>query len=478
MTVGSLLLLGAAHASATLPLLITEYHDEVLVGWLQALRSGEKHTIVHFDSHPDMDMPREPFNTAHVKQAPWDVMHSTEIQSFLLAAVWAGLTERIIWVHPPWSLDYFAKPADFEILISERDGSFVVGMAEEFQTYWRSSRLAKLVPVDEMRRMSKVCKVHFTMVAPGAAQEVVASIPKSEPVILDIDEDYFTTESNFVIALRKMIGIPDAVQQLIWNTKLKETELRAIYGDAPPLPAALPDGEAPADLVKEMGLGKALHDWYLIDGPKLDVINRLLTPYARRIRKASRKQFHNDLTQMITMPFHIANADEIERSANAMLDITHPVKDQVRYVTLVRSPAYTQPGIMPNVECIVLDKLHAHFGSQQLKHTFLHEADEKRVVCDSDGDSAAHRAVREPRGEGATLQAGARQEAVFEEETATVLVGAVALVAIAATALFVSRTRSQGSANRKNTRKLAAKLAAKRSKGAKRSPTQTYCKDV
>lgn len=88
---------------------ICESHHHVLRFWLQAVREGrlpnEKLRVLHFDSHPDMAVPRKFIpNTP-----PADVnglIAKLNIASFQLAAVRLGLVNHIVWLRPAWAKQF------------------------------------------------------------------------------------------------------------------------------------------------------------------------------------------------------------------------------------------------------------------------------------------------------------------------------------------------------------------------------------
>ncbi|GFN78485.1 upf0489 protein c5orf22 [Plakobranchus ocellatus] len=98
--------------SKALPVVIVEEHYEVLQYWFQAaeldLIPKSRNTLVHFDAHPDIDMPDM------TRSLPWfhypknkkDVKSLMQTNDrFIVSAVQAGLLDHIIWVVPSWDKD-------------------------------------------------------------------------------------------------------------------------------------------------------------------------------------------------------------------------------------------------------------------------------------------------------------------------------------------------------------------------------------
>ena len=112
-----LLALSTLSWSATLPLLVTEYHSEAIVGWLRTLGSslpdGEMATIVHWDSHADMDMPRGTVDIEALKQSPFDVLDVVEIQTSM-PSIECTVLRRLRNAFAPRTLDAIYLHAEDE----------------------------------------------------------------------------------------------------------------------------------------------------------------------------------------------------------------------------------------------------------------------------------------------------------------------------------------------------------------------------
>uniref|UniRef100_A0A182T484 Uncharacterized protein n=1 Tax=Anopheles maculatus TaxID=74869 RepID=A0A182T484_9DIPT len=106
-----------------IPIFVVEDHHEVLTFLYRCL--GSKHLplhgnrIVHFDSHPDMCIPKHmPANYVFHKDY---LLDSISIENWLMPTVFAGHVERIVWIKPPWS-DQIPK-GKFEFHVGEFEGS-------------------------------------------------------------------------------------------------------------------------------------------------------------------------------------------------------------------------------------------------------------------------------------------------------------------------------------------------------------------
>jgi len=88
-----------------LPVYIEEDHNEVLKHIYKNIGGKflpfENNTLVHFDSHPDMLLPKD--LTADDCYDKSTVFEKISIENWILPGAFAGLFSTIIWVCPPWA---------------------------------------------------------------------------------------------------------------------------------------------------------------------------------------------------------------------------------------------------------------------------------------------------------------------------------------------------------------------------------------
>uniref|UniRef100_A0A182JZC1 Misexpression suppressor of ras n=1 Tax=Anopheles christyi TaxID=43041 RepID=A0A182JZC1_9DIPT len=171
------------------PIFVVEDHHEVLTFLYRCL--GSKHLplhgnrIVHFDSHPDMCIPKHmPANYVFNKD---DLLDSISIENWLMPTVFAGHVERIVWIKPPWS-EQIPK-GKFEFNVGEFEGSIRTDSTLE---YFVSEGCYQ--PEDKLENRKRlrleVCSVEEYPVAEDT--------DLAQGYILDIDLDYFSTHNPFL----------------------------------------------------------------------------------------------------------------------------------------------------------------------------------------------------------------------------------------------------------------------------------------
>ncbi|XP_050074616.1 UPF0489 protein C5orf22 homolog [Anopheles maculipalpis] len=172
-----------------IPIFVVEDHHEVLTFLYRCF--GSKHLplqgnrIVHFDSHPDMCIPKHmPANYVFNKD---DLLDSISIENWLMPTVFAGHVERIVWIKPPWS-DQIPK-GKFEFHVGEFEGSIRTDSTLE---YFVSEGCYQPEDKLENRRRLRleVCSVEEYPVAEDT--------DLANGYILDIDLDYFSTHNPFL----------------------------------------------------------------------------------------------------------------------------------------------------------------------------------------------------------------------------------------------------------------------------------------
>lgn len=95
----------SARVFSKVPIFIVEDHHDVLTFLYRCI--GSRHlplrgnTIIHFDSHPDMCIPKH-MPAAYVFNKE-DLLDSISIENWMMPTVFAGHVERIVWIKPEWA---------------------------------------------------------------------------------------------------------------------------------------------------------------------------------------------------------------------------------------------------------------------------------------------------------------------------------------------------------------------------------------
>eukprot|EP00088_Acartia_fossae_P041336 TRINITY_DN4324_c0_g1_i10.p1 TRINITY_DN4324_c0_g1~~TRINITY_DN4324_c0_g1_i10.p1 ORF type:complete len:378 (-),score=75.45 TRINITY_DN4324_c0_g1_i10:230-1363(-) len=185
-----------------IPVHIEEDHNEVLKHIYKNIGAKylplENNTLVHFDSHPDLLIPKDlKPDECYDKYLLFDKI---SIENWILPGVFAGLFSTIIWVCPPWSNQIKPGVYNFTIGCDKKNGSLGVSCLE---SYYISEGLYK--PQTKLDREREIRLIvlrldeniqHLDL--KDCIQNVKDQIDEVEHFILDIDLDFYSTLNPFV----------------------------------------------------------------------------------------------------------------------------------------------------------------------------------------------------------------------------------------------------------------------------------------
>ena len=204
---------GDTAARTGLPVAVAEEHHEVMPTLAAALPEGGDGVLVHFDSHPDLSLPRVPPRVAaRVAQRAGDwaqELHPfTDIADWILPLVVAGQLGTVVWVSPPWCNQFDTGRVRLRVVLTEGGRLFVTcgsgsgseeggvdGCDENTPQYFEASGL--WMPANAVREGRDEVfpfTLHVLRGAVGGKQVVadVGGIVGTKSWVLDVDEDYFS----------------------------------------------------------------------------------------------------------------------------------------------------------------------------------------------------------------------------------------------------------------------------------------------
>lgn len=203
-----------------IPIFIVENHNEVLEFVYRCLGSRhlpfQNNTMVHFDSHPDMTIPRNmPSEYVFDKEKLFDAL---SIENWIMPTCFAGHFSQLVWMKPYWAKQI--KDNDYRFIIGDHCGNIRVNSTLEYflseASYRPESELSKNKLIDlKVRTLANEFVGHSDLLPPD-----------NGVYMLDIDLDFFSTHNPFI----KIYEKAETYQKLkkifafSWPEQLEHTE--------------------------------------------------------------------------------------------------------------------------------------------------------------------------------------------------------------------------------------------------------------
>jgi hypothetical protein len=197
--------------------------------------------MLHFDSHPDMgcidavdkqDWPRVRQIVPKILSNNFDkkeCLELSDISTWVPTPVAQGLVDEVIWVCGWWCKQF--HPGSYDLIIgrSKVDGLMKIGVpgdkwGKTFEYWVDDGTISKCADL-EMVRQWKLHVVRFQKDCSMRREDVskITSICKGSSWILDIDEDYLSTQNPFAVEFEQFFGKP-MLEKLskLWDAEVKD----------------------------------------------------------------------------------------------------------------------------------------------------------------------------------------------------------------------------------------------------------------
>ena len=171
-----------------IPVFIVENHNDVLELILPALANRylpfENNLMVHFDSHPDMCVPRQ--MPAEIVFERRTLLESLSIENWIVPMMYAKHLKEVVWVRPNWARQIIDGHHNF--LVGESDNKIFLNSTLDYFLTDGGYKDEKSL------NNSKEVTVHVSEVN----ESLNELISDGMNWILDIDLDYFSTLNPFM----------------------------------------------------------------------------------------------------------------------------------------------------------------------------------------------------------------------------------------------------------------------------------------
>lgn len=199
-----------------IPIYVVEEHNDALQFIYSAI-GGKKlplegTTLLHLDAHPDMLIDRK--LKGEEARSGRHVLPLLQIENWIVPAAAAGHISRVVWLRPPWASQF--RDDTRAILVGDHptSGQLRVDCKEP---YYLSDALYSSQLVNERQFIFTSAELsdRDALLAgdENNIQKLVKNLNISQPYVLDIDLDFFSTGNPF-LGLYESINVYDRLQPI------------------------------------------------------------------------------------------------------------------------------------------------------------------------------------------------------------------------------------------------------------------------
>lgn len=181
-----------------IPIFVVENHNEVLEFIYRCLGSRhlnfKNNCLIHFDSHPDMTIPRKmPTEFVYDKIKLFDYL---SIENWIMPMTFAGHFNKLVWIKPGWAKQI--PNGSYEFLIGETNG--VIRMNSSLSYFISEGSYSP----DWNMTNTKLIKLDVGTL--GEDMSGVTDLDEEDPFgyVLDVDLDFFSTHNPFLSVYDKI----------------------------------------------------------------------------------------------------------------------------------------------------------------------------------------------------------------------------------------------------------------------------------
>lgn len=205
-----------------IPIYVVEEHNEALQFIYSAI-GGKKlpvegTTFVHLDAHPDMLIDRK--LKGDEARSGKNLLPLLQIENWIVPAAAAGHIDKIIWLRPPWAKQI--SDGTREINVGDDPSGFL--RVDSKEPYYLSDALYSSNLINKRKFTLTVAELSQSSYnsEQSWAQNLASELNVSQPYVLDIDLDFFSTGNPFM-SLYKNIDLYDRLEP-IFNFELPDTD--------------------------------------------------------------------------------------------------------------------------------------------------------------------------------------------------------------------------------------------------------------
>ncbi|XP_063826592.1 UPF0489 protein C5orf22 homolog [Ostrinia nubilalis] len=205
-----------------MPIYVVEEHNDALQFIYSAI-GGKKlpmegTTLLHFDAHPDMLIDRK--LKGEEARSGRKVLPLLQIENWIVPAAAAGYIDRVVWLRPPWANQFSDGTRVIQVGDDAHTGLLRVDSKEP---YYLSDALYSSNLENSREFEFTVAELSDkTKEKVGEIENLASTLNISEPYVLDVDLDFFSTGNPF-LSLFQSINLYDRLEP-IFSFKLPEND--------------------------------------------------------------------------------------------------------------------------------------------------------------------------------------------------------------------------------------------------------------
>lgn len=179
-----------------IPIFIVENHNDVLEFIYRCLGSRhlpfENNAIIHFDSHPDMGIPK--YMPAEFVKEKLKLLDALSIENWLMPTAYAGHFNRMIWMKPEWAKQI--ENGDYRFFIGDYNG--VIRVSSDLEYFLSEGSYRPLCDLSNPKEVNlNVMELNCELIDAINFESIFDNDTEAS-YVLDIDLDFFSTRNPFL----------------------------------------------------------------------------------------------------------------------------------------------------------------------------------------------------------------------------------------------------------------------------------------
>lgn len=369
---------------------IVDEHHHVLTHILKKNNRLNKNVkLLHFDSHPDMGLDLEYNNKKTIKKlfnnsfSVKKLVDGNEIGTWVLNLVANGMVNEVIWVAGYWCHQFRSGSYNFVLGIDKKSGLMKIATERNKKTsaieYFNYDNL---VTDEENLIFKRNWKLHVIKFDKDGDLNIkkmvkIKNIIKNNKWILDIDEDYLSTNNPHAVEFKSMFGSKNYnILSDIWNVEINnyykyQKMLKKIIVDKIYRKHDFFKNNTIKNAIKFLNKNYSLKDSknILI---KFQLLCKNIFPKSKKDEWSTESLYdHNmilDTGIMVGVPHHISSLKLILKMINETFDLFNLINKDPEIITVATSrlDQYLPEDQADNINNLILSMLKESWSNSKI----------------------------------------------------------------------------------------------------------------